>query len=94
MKAQQLLNERHVLSPRSFVVLRVWKVPAPVRGSAHDLKYSLVLVENGQSIVRYDNEAGKGDHKHLPTGETSITFTSAAQLLSDFWADVDQWRTI
>lgn len=93
MAAQLLLNERHILSETAFVVLRVWKVPTPVRGSQHDLKYAFVLVENGVSIVRYDNEAGKGDHKHLPTGETGVSFTSAAQLLSEFWADVDIWRS-
>jgi len=93
MNATLLLDERQILSPTAFVALKVWKVPSPVRGSAHDLKYSFVLVENGVSIVRYDNEAGKGDHKHLPTGEVSVTFTSAAQLLKEFWADVDQWRS-
>jgi hypothetical protein len=93
MNAALLLDERQILSPTAFVVLKVWRVPAPVRGSSQDLKYSFVLVENGQSVVRYDNEAGKGDHKHLPTGEVSVTFTSPAQLLNEFWADVDQWRS-
>lgn len=93
MKAQLLLDERHILNATAFVALKVWKVPTPVRGSVHDLKYSFVLVENGQCVVRYDNEAGKGDHKHLPTGEISTTFMSAAQLLREFWADVDLWRS-
>lgn len=93
MKAELLLNERHVLGPTAFVVLKAWKAPAPVRGSEHGLKYSFVFVENGRSVVRYDNEAGKGDHKHLPTGEVSVAFTSPAQLLQDFWADVELWRS-
>ena len=42
--------------------------------------------------MRYDNEAGNGDHRHLGTIETDYAFTSAERLLADFWKDVDQWR--
>jgi hypothetical protein len=43
-------------------------------------------------VLRYDNEAGKGDHKHLGGEEASYAFTTPAQLLADFWNDVDHWR--
>jgi hypothetical protein len=43
-------------------------------------------------VLRYDNEAGKGDHKHVDGVETGYRFTTPAQLLADFWRDVDQWR--
>jgi hypothetical protein len=46
----------------------------------------------GQCVLRYDNEAGKGDHKHIGASETPYTFESPAKLLSDFWNDVDQWE--
>jgi hypothetical protein len=46
----------------------------------------------GTCVLRYDNEAGKGDHKHVGTIETGYRFTTPAQLLADFWRDVDQWR--
>jgi hypothetical protein len=36
-----------------------------VRGSRHQYKYRLVLVVNDDCVLRYDNEAGKGDHKHV-----------------------------
>lgn len=38
--------------------------------------------------MRYDNEAGKGDHKHLRGVEMAYTFTTLDQLIEDFWADV------
>jgi hypothetical protein len=92
MKAELLLAERHQLTADSFAELRVWRVPQPVRGSSHDLKYALAYVVAGVCVLRYDNEAGKGDHRHIGQVETAYTFTTPAKLLADFWNDVDQWR--
>ena len=92
MKAERLLNERHQLSANAFVELRVWRVPPPVRGSGHDLKYALAFIVEGVCVVRYDNEAGKGDHRHIDGREVAYAFTTPAALLADFWRDVDQWR--
>lgn len=47
---------------------------------------------DGQCVLRYDNEAGKGDHKHIGNEENDYSFTTAEQLLKDFWVDVDDWR--
>jgi len=52
---------------------------------------SLIPV-NGVCVLRYDNETGKGDHKHVGEEQTRYAFTTAAQLLADFWDDVDHWR--
>lgn len=92
MKARPLLNERHQLGPGAFVELRIWQVPHPVKGSAHDLKYALAYVVDGRCVLRYDNEAGKGDHRHSGGAETPYRFTTPAALLADFWKDVDQWQ--
>ena len=92
MKAQLLLNERQQLAADAFVELRIWRVPTPVRGSAHGFKYALAHVVSGVCVLRYDNEAGKGDHRHARGTETAYHFTSPAALLADFWNDVDQWR--
>jgi len=92
MKAQWLLSERHQLTADSFAELRVWRVPQPVRGSSHDLKYALAYVVAGACVLRYDNEAGNGDHRHIGGVETAYTFTTPAKLMADFWNDVDQWR--
>ena len=62
----------------------VWQVPHPVVGS-HTFKYRLVFVVDGVCVLRYDNETGKGDHKHRDEVEIPDEFTSPAQLLADFW---------
>lgn len=92
MKATQLLYERRVVAEGAFVELVVWRVPSPVPGSAHGFKYRLALVVNGVCVLRYDNESGKGDHKHIGEEETPYSFTTPEQLLEDFWNDVDHWR--
>ncbi|TQE99412.1 MAG: hypothetical protein FKY71_08705 [Spiribacter salinus] len=92
MKATLLLQERHLLSIDEFVELRIWRVPAPVRGSEHQYKYSLAYIASGRCLLRYDNEAGKGDHKHIDNREVPYRFTTPEQLLADFWAEVNQRR--
>jgi hypothetical protein len=91
MKSRLLLDERHQLRADAFVALRVWEVPQPVRGSVHGYKYSLAYVVAEVCVLRYDNEAGKGDHKHVGAVETSYRFTTPDALLMDFWQDVDRW---
>lgn len=93
MKATLLLKERHAVDVHAFAELRVWKVPDPVRGSTHFFKYSLAFVVAGECVLRYDNEQGKGDHRHIGEGETPYDFSSPEQLIADFWADIDSWRS-
>ena len=93
MKAQLIIKTRRILSENAFVEIVIWKVPQPVIGSTHNFKYRLAFVIDGICQLRYDNEAGKGDHKHTGAMETFYFFTSPEQLLSDFWYDVDNWET-
>jgi hypothetical protein len=90
MRAEPLLDERHVLSESAFAELVVWRVPTPVRGSPHEYRYRLALVVEGECILRYDNEAGKGDHRHVRDKEHEYRFKNAEQLLADFWSDVEE----
>lgn len=93
MKAQVLVDDRIKQSDNSFVELRVMSVPNPVRGSSHTFKYSLSLVVEGKCMLRFDNEAGKGDHYHRDGIELPYRFTTMPALLKEFWKQVDQWRS-
>ena len=88
MKATLIISRRIKISDRSFVELRVWQTPSPVPGSAHGYKYSLAYVVDEICVLRYDNEAGKGDHRHEGSMETPYAFTTLDALVDDFWADV------
>lgn len=92
MPAKLIIKERQVLNEESFVEIVVWELPLPVTGSNHVLKYRLAFVVKGVCVVRYDNEAGKGDHRHVNGKEATYRFTTAEKLLANFWNDVDQWR--
>jgi hypothetical protein len=92
MKAELLLDERHILGEDCFVEIVVWRLPRSARGSAHRYKYRLALVEDGVCTLRYDNEPGKGDHRHIGEREEMYAFTTPEALLDDFWVDVDKRR--
>jgi Family of unknown function (DUF6516) len=93
MKAQILLNQRQPIAENAFVEMVVWHVPSPISGIIHSFKYRLALVVNGCCVLRYDNETGKGDHKHMGEHEIPYDFTTPQTLLNDFWNDVDNWRS-
>ncbi len=87
-----ILDQRLAVGTSAFAELVVWRVPEPVSASSHVFKYRLAFVIDGVCVLRYDNEAGKGDHRHVGTVEKAYAFATPAQLLADFWADVDNWR--
>lgn len=88
MKAELLFEQRIVYDDGAIVEMVLWRVPSPVPPSTHDLKYSLFYGRPGVREVGYDNERGKGDHRHLQGAEFSYAFTSVEQLMADFWADI------
>jgi hypothetical protein len=92
MKSALLLDERHVVAANAFVELVVWRLGTRRPGSRHDLKYRLALVVDGLCVLRYDNESGKGDHRHVGKKENPYVFSTPERLLDDFWSEVDRWR--
>ncbi|MDR3579005.1 MAG: DUF6516 family protein [Oryzomonas sp.] len=87
-----MLNERHTIAESAFVEMVVWRLPSPLSGSCHSFKYRLALVVDGVCVLRYDNEAGKGDHRHVGQAEGSYYFTTPKALLDDFWNDFERLR--
>jgi hypothetical protein len=92
MKAELLFEQRVDFEDGAILEIVYWRVPSPVPPSTHDLKYSLFYGRPGVREVGYDNERGKGDHRHSQGIETPYSFTSMEQLLADFWSDVERLR--
>lgn len=87
MKATELFRAKEIYGA-GFVEIVIWQVPEPVPPSGHPYKYRLVYVVEGKRMAGYDNERGKGDHKHFGDREESCRFVNPRQLMADFMADV------
>lgn len=88
MQATLVMDERRILAEDRFIAMTIWHLPYPSRSSRHNYKYRLALVVDETCVLRYDNEAGKGDRKHLGEREVPYIFTSLEQLVDDFLAEV------
>jgi hypothetical protein len=92
MKAELLFRQRIDYEDGSIVEMKLWRVPFAVEPSTHGLKYSLFYGRAGTREVGYDNERGKGDHRHFQGSESAYVFTTVERLIEDFWDDVHKLR--
>jgi hypothetical protein len=92
MKATEYANQKIKLPDGSLVSVVIWLLPEPSDERPHGFKYRLnYCTAGGETLVRYDNEKGKGDHKHFANGtEAPYKFQDVDKLLDDFWHDVDE----
>jgi hypothetical protein len=92
MKAVELVQTRIVYSQNAFAELVLWQLPSPVPGSSHRFKYRSAYVVNSNCVLRYDNESGKGDHRHFGGSEVRYGFSTPEQLIADFEQDIARWN--
>jgi hypothetical protein len=92
MKAALLLRRRVADANGGFAEYVIWMLPKPLPPSTHAFKYRLAYVVGRTCVIRYDNEAGKGDHRHIGAKEQAYSFSSPGQLVADFEADMERWR--
>jgi hypothetical protein len=59
----------------------------------HEFKYRLAYVIDGVCVLRFDNETGKGDHRHIDDQEEPYAFVNPDRLIEDFWKEVGNWRS-
>jgi predicted transcriptional regulator len=74
MAARLLLRERRVLGEDRFAEMVTWRLSDPLPRSAHGFKSRLAFVVNEVCVLRFDNETGKGDHKHIGDREVPYAF--------------------
>ena len=89
MKAALVARTRIVYAENAFAELVLWKVPAAVAGSTHEFKYRLAYVVDGLCVIRYDNEVGKGNHRHFGDVESKYSFTTPD---AAFERDIARWN--
>ncbi len=87
MQAQKIFHKKQFYRG-GIIEMVIWRLPMEDSERPHGLKYRLVYVKNGKRLVGYDNERGKGDHKHIGENELAYAFQNIDQLLEDVWSDV------
>ena len=93
MKATLLRQKKVVYPDGAIAQIVVWKLPQTSSTRPHGYKYRLnYCTADGTTRVRYDNETGKGDHKHINETEQSYNFESLDKLFQDFANDVNRAR--
>ena len=93
MKAQPLFHRTRRLVDGSIVDMVIWQLPQIDAERPHGLKYRLYYGKDGRCLVCYDNERGKGDHRHIRDQELPYRFESVNKLMADFLVDVKQIRS-
>jgi hypothetical protein len=88
MKASLIRSRKAVLATGHILQIRIWQLPKPTQERPHGLKYSLFFGRPGERIIAYDNERGKGDHRHYRSRQETYAFSSINALIADFEADV------
>jgi hypothetical protein len=90
-KAKLLYRSKLIYQDGSIREMVIWHLPTPTPERPHGLKYRLFYGNaKGECLVRYDNETGKGDHRHTIEGEEEpYTFINVETLVADFQRDID-----
>lgn len=92
MPAKPLVRRSERRDDGGTVHIVVWELTEPLAPCVHRYKYRLAYIVDGACVVRYDNERGKGDHRHLGDLEEPYSFSSIAELIAAFQADVEEWE--
>ena len=91
-KAVSFYHAKRAYADDTIIEIRIWKLPRPNEERPHGYKYSLFFGRPGERLVGYDNERGKGDHKHIKGLQSPYEFVTIDKLLFDFRRDVALMR--
>jgi len=90
--AERIFYDKFVFADGAIREMSIWKLPEKNMERPHGLKYSLFYGYPGTRLVGYDNEQGKGDHRHYEAYEEPYTFTTVENLITDFKRDIERLR--
>jgi hypothetical protein len=92
MAATLIFKDKFIYADGAIREMVIWKLPVADPDRPHGLKYRLYYGYPDRCLVRYDNEKGKGDHRHWNEKETSYEFESVEKLVDDFKNDIAKLR--
>ena len=93
-KGTLLFEDRTVYPDGAILEMRILRLPERDAERPHGLKYSLFYGRDGRRVIGYDNERGKGDHRHYGSREEPYAFSTAERMVADFLDDVERERSV
>lgn len=91
MRAQLIIHDKLTDEKGHTVEMKIWQVPVS-KHTPHGYKYSLVYIVGSERVIGYDNERGKGDHRHYEGSETPYSFAGLRQLVDEFKKDMAAYK--
>ncbi len=89
MSAGLLYWEKYIYSDGAIREMVLWQLPEKTAENPHGLKYRLYYgFADGTCVIRYDNETGKADHRHVGDREERYAFKDVETLVADFLKDI------
>ncbi len=92
MKARLIFHDKVTFPDGAILEVVLWELPYKAQNQRHGFKYRLHYGLPGKTLVRYDNEKGKGDHRHIEDREERYTFKDVETIRADFIRDVESIR--
>ena len=93
MQTKLIYREKYVYADGAIREMVLWQLQEKTAKNPHGLKYRLYYgLADGTSVVRYDNETGKGDHRHKRDQEEPYQFKDVEALVADFLKDIEKAR--
>lgn len=81
-KLTQKDTEIKITDEPEVLDIRVWSVPT-TKEHASGVNYSVNYRIGNTPIIRYDNDEGKGDHRHIFGKEESVEFRSYKEIIKE-----------
>ena len=93
MRARLIYREKFIYADAAIREMVLWQLPEKTTEHPHGVKYRLYYgLADGTCLVRYDNETGKGDHRHRGDQEEPYQFEDVGTLVADFLEDIKKAR--
>jgi hypothetical protein len=95
MPARLLYRQKFIYPEGAIRDMVLWQLPKPTKDRPHGLKYRLYYgLADGTCVVRYDNETGKGGHRHYGEREEPYRFIDVETLVANFLEDIARVRGV
>ncbi len=95
MAAKLVYREKFIYDDGAIREMVLWQISKKSAGKPYSIKYRLYYgLSDGTCIIRYDNERGKGDHRHFKDKEAPYKFKNVENLVAGFLADIATARRV